>query len=68
MFDKFKPFAKAVAGFVTPGVVAFAGAITDGSDGGSRVTNNEWSVIILAMLATGGAVFAVKNSAAKKGE
>jgi hypothetical protein len=62
MFDQFKPFAKAVAGFVTPGIIAFLGAITDGSDGGGHVTNNEWSVIGLAMFATGGAVFAVRNS------
>lgn len=61
-FDQFRPFAKAVAGFVTPGLVIFFSSITSGSDGGGSVTGNEWSAIGLAMFATGGAVFAVKNS------
>lgn len=68
MFNQFRPFAKAVAGFVTPGIVVFLNSITDGSDGGGVVTNNEWSAIGLAMVATGAAVFSVKNRNAKEEE
>lgn len=60
-FVKYKPYAKAVAGFITPGLAVFLTSITSGSDGGSQVTNNEWSAIGFAMLATGGAVFAIRN-------
>lgn len=60
-FAQFKPYAKAVAGFLTPGITVFLTSITSGSDGGGTVTNNEWSAIGLAMFATGGVVFAVKN-------
>lgn len=59
--DKFKPLAKAVVGFVTPGVVALVAAVQDGSPGGSSVTGPEWVGIGAAMILTGGAVFAVPN-------
>jgi len=63
--DKFRPFAKAAIGFVTPGVVALVAAVQDGSPGGSSVTGPEWVGIGAAMILTGGAVFATPNKAAK---
>lgn len=56
---------KAIAGFFTPGVVAFGVAITTESPGGAAVTGPEWVGIALAMLITGGLVFAVPPSPTK---
>lgn len=66
-FAKYKPYAKSVAGFLVPGLSLLFTSITSGSDGGSTITNNEWSAIGLAMLTTGGAVFYIKNKGAEKG-
>lgn len=59
--DKIKTIAKAVVGFVTPGVVAAVAAVQDGSPGGNAITMPEWVGIVAAMVITGGAVFAVPN-------
>lgn len=53
---------KALVGFVTPGVIALGVAFSDESAGGSTVTSTEWVGVMLAMLATGGLVFGVKNA------
>ena len=50
---------KAIVGFFTPGVIALGMAITTESPGGASVTPAEMIGIALAMLATGGLVFAV---------
>lgn len=59
--NKFKPYMKAVVGFITPGVVALVAAVQDGSPGGSAVTGPEWVGIAAACVLTGGAVFGVPN-------
>lgn len=56
-----KPYLKAVAGFIAPGVVGLAAALQDGSPGGSSVTTAEWVGIAAACLLTGGAVYGVPN-------
>lgn len=62
-FDNVRPYAKAVVGFLAPGVVALAAAVQDGSAAGSTVTGGEWLTAVAACLVTGGAVFGVPNTA-----
>jgi hypothetical protein len=64
--EQIKPYAKAVVGFVTPGVVALVAAVQESSAGGTSVTLAEWVSIAGAMFATGGLVYGVRN--AKKTE
>jgi len=56
---------KAIAGFFTPGIVALGVAIATDSPGGGTITPAEWIGIVLAMVVTGGLVFAVPPSPAK---
>ena len=56
------PYAKAVIGFVTPGVVALVTAVQDSSPGGSSVTGPEWVGIGAACILTGAGVYAVPNA------
>lgn len=65
MLNKIQPIAKAVVGFVAPGVVAAVAAVQDGSPGGAAITMPEWVGIVAAMVLTGGAVYAVPNKGAK---
>lgn len=60
--DSIRPYAKAVVGFVTPGVVALVAAVQDGSPGGQAVTPAEWIGIAAACVITGGAVFTIPNT------
>jgi hypothetical protein len=59
--NRIQPYAKAVIGFVTPGVVALVAAVQDGSPGGSSITGPEVVGIVAACVITGGAVFTVPN-------
>lgn len=58
---KLAQYWKGILGFITPGVVAFGVAVTEGSDGGTDVTQTEWVGIVVAMLLTGGLVAAKRN-------
>lgn len=55
------PYAKALVGFITPGAVLIGSAVTDASDGGSRITTAEWVTAIVACVVTGGAVYRTPN-------
>ena len=55
------PYAKAVAGFVTPAVTLAIGYVTPASDGGTAITGSEWLTMAAACLATAGFVYAVPN-------
>lgn len=61
MLPKIAPYAKALVGFVSPGIVGLVAAVQDASPGGSAVTVPEWVGILAACVLTGGAVFAVPN-------
>jgi hypothetical protein len=54
-------YAKAIVGFIAPGVVTIGGALTVNSDGGGNVTPYEWVTALIACLVTGGFVAAVPN-------
>jgi hypothetical protein len=56
-----RTYAKAIIGFITPGVVAIGAALGDASDGGDQITNYEIVAAIIACLVTGAAVFGVPN-------
>lgn len=55
------PYWKAVLGFVTPGAVIIGSSVLETSDGGTTITSAEWVAAIVAMIVTGGAVYAVPN-------
>ena len=57
-----RPYRKAVAGFLTPGVVAVAASLLPSSPGGSAITSGELSGALTAMLATAGIVWKVRNN------
>jgi glucose uptake protein GlcU len=61
---KIGTYAKAILGFVTPGLVVLGSALTDSSDGGSKITGTEWLTAAIAALVTGGAVYAKSNAPA----
>ena len=54
-------YAKAIVGFVAPGLVTLGAALTDASDGGKSITQTEWLVALIACVATSAGVYAVKN-------
>jgi hypothetical protein len=56
-----RTYAKAIIGFITPGVVAIGAALGDASDGGDNITSYEWVAALVACLVTGAAVFGVPN-------
>lgn len=55
-------YAKAIVGFLAPGIVVIGGALTAGSDGGSAITAAEWGTALVAAFGTGAAV-ALKGNA-----
>ena len=55
------PYFKAVLGFLTPGAVILGSAVTEASDGGTRITQAEVITALVAMVVTGGAVYAAPN-------
>lgn len=55
------PYLKAVVGFITPGAVLIGAAVTEASDGGSRITTAEWVTALVACIVTGSAVFGAPN-------
>lgn len=60
--NKLAPYWKAIVGFVAPGTVVIATAINDASQGGSTITQTEWVTALLAMVITGGGVYAKSNT------
>ena len=60
--DSIRPYAKAIVGFVSPGVIALVAAVQDASPGGSAITGAEWVGIGAACVLTGSAVFMVPNT------
>jgi hypothetical protein len=54
-------YKKAIAGFVTPGVVTLLAAMQDGSEGGSAVTRAEWVGVALACFGTSALVAGLRN-------
>jgi hypothetical protein len=58
-----RPYKKAVAGFLTPGVIAIGYAVLNPtSPGGHAITSGEWSGALSAMLLTAGVVWRVRNT------
>ena len=58
---RIRNYAKAIAGFIVPGLTVVGMALTGGSDAGSTITPSEWVNAVLASLATLTAVYAVSN-------
>jgi hypothetical protein len=62
-----RPYRKAIAGFLSPGIVAVAWAvIVPSSPGGHAVTSAEWQGALAASLATAGIVWGVRNKGVVK--
>lgn len=61
MNKKVGTYAKAIVGFVAPGIVTLGSALTAGSDGGTNITGSEWLTALIACLVTGGFVYAIPN-------
>lgn len=66
MKTPWKPFTlarywKAVLGFLAPGAVIIGAAVTEGSPGGTGITQGEWVTAIVAMIVTGSSVATVRN-------
>lgn len=49
---------KALAGAVAPGAVLIGAAVTEGSPGGASITQSEWVTAVVAVIVSGGAVYA----------
>jgi hypothetical protein len=64
MLDRIRPYAKAVLGFITPGVVALVASVQDSSPAGTAITGAEWVGIGAACILTGGLVYGVPNRTA----
>lgn len=62
MFDKLAEYRKAIAGFITPGIVVVIASLAPASDSGAAVTLSEWLYVALAILGTGTIVAAVPNA------
>lgn len=60
--DKIAPYWKAVIGFFAPAATMLTGAVLEGSDGGSHITQGEWITALCAAVITGGAVYAKGNT------
>lgn len=58
MNDNLKLYAKAIVGFVAPGVVGLVAAVQDGSPGGSTITGPEWIGVAAACILTSAGVYA----------
>lgn len=66
LIDQLRPIAKAIIGFITPGVAVLIYATTATSAGGEAITTNEWLLVLGACLGTGATVYAMPNKATKK--
>lgn len=64
---KIAPYAKAITGLLTPGAVVIGAAVTEVSEGGSRITTSEWVTALVACIITGGAVYRVPNKPPRLG-
>lgn len=58
---RIKRAAKALAAFVTPGLVLLGSAVVDASDGGTDITRSELVTALTAMFVTSGVVYNVRN-------
>lgn len=56
------PYLKAVVGFVAPGAVLLAAAVTGPSPGGTSVTAGEWVTAGCACVVTAAGVWATPNA------
>lgn len=59
---KIAPYWKALIGFIAPGAVVIGASVLSGSDGGTAVTQAELITAGVAMVVTGGGVYAKKNA------
>jgi hypothetical protein len=59
--DQIGRYWKAIIGFVSPGAVTLVSAMQDGSDGGSKISKNEWLTAVIAAVVTSAAVAAKSN-------
>lgn len=66
--DKLGPYLKALVGFITPGAVLIGSAVTEASDGGTKITAAEWITAVVACIVTGGAVYSVENKPLARNE
>jgi len=64
--EKLAEYRKAIAGFLTPGIVVVISALAPASDGGGAITVSEWLYVALAVLGTGTIVAAVPNTITDK--
>lgn len=60
--EKLAAYRKAIAAFITPGIVVVIASLASASDGGSVITVSEWLYVALAVLGTGSVVAAVPNA------
>ena len=56
--SKIAGYWKALTGAVAPGAVLIGAAVTEGSQGGTTITQAEWVTAVVAVIVTGGAVWA----------
>lgn len=61
LWDILRPYRKAGAGFLAPGVAVLLAALLPASDGGWAVTGAEWSAAGAACVTAALAVYGVKN-------
>lgn len=66
MIERLAEYRKAIAGFITPGIVVVIASLQPASDGGTAVTVSEWLFVALAILGTGSVVAAVPNAVTQK--
>lgn len=59
--SKLAPYWKTVVGFIAPGAVIIGSAVTEASDGGTRVTTAEWVTALVACIVTSAGVYTVPN-------
>ena len=52
---------KAIAAIAVPALIAIGGALLPGSDGGGRITGQEWIVVAVAGLSCGTVVYSIPN-------
>jgi hypothetical protein len=62
MLNSFRPVAKALIAFLTPGAVAIGAAMQAGTPGGTTITAEEIVGALIACILTGGAVWLVPNT------
>lgn len=61
MLDQLRSIAKALTGFITPGVAVLIFATSEASHRAETITTSEWLLALGACLGTGAAVYTVPN-------